>query len=1417
MAIRGKLIIIDTKKTYDSRLGKGDIPSSSIVFIKDTGQIITHGKEFGGKFGTANNQYVPVVFGNITKNLSLSSHTHSNYVQFTHKDDKSISLDWGAQYNNNTAAYLLAWNADGTKIKSITKDNLKVGYAKKADIAESVNEANVNWGGKNFVSDNGCIDACLIPELGANRFAYANPEGISIEYSTDSGITWKTYNASDAEKLALTSQGGSITLSRLTGRTCTSQDQMRITFKTKDCHVYTELHKFALFISTMGSRGSTCSIDIALESTPTDYVNIVNNQRIEGWSGWNIINVPKFTTFGNRPSQQYGRIRFTFKQQGNIYEEYLGLQVYKIQAFGGFGWETPSNLAKTGDLYSYNSAQNANFPGSVRATRFVGPADTAVKLHYSRTINGVIFDGTKNITITADPNSHTHSYTQLTGSSTIANQVICSTGTANQWTLKTLGSNAFNSTAYMPINNLLSTDVRSGGQTTSRYVNRRGQILINSVDSDTYFYLKTNYDLKADHIYTIGCRASGVGTSGVYYKFGVFGQNSKQFLTINKDGYNYAIVKCSTNISAGSFFILDDYARNCTNQRDSIILTDFTLVDGSTNTGWMFSDMDIALHSEIPTKLSQLTNDKGYITGYTNNYLTGISGSGNGVVTFTRSGLSNLTWNASHTHSGYLTSHQKTFSKIKIGTQTIEADIAQDTLTIEAGDNITITPDTTNDKIKISTPNITVNKINSGSFVKSIVQDGHSINVTYATPPVYNYYLTGVTGSGNGTVTFTRKDLTSLTWNSTHSHTLADCSGNLSISRISGDIPASRISGIINIDNLPHAALERLVIVQNDTQRLALTSTKIQNGDTVKVTDTGKMYFVKNDSLLGTASKESAFEEYTVGYAASVPWAGISGKPGTFTPSSHRHNWSEIDSKPAQATRWPSLSEVTGSDVVCTSSNSSVSVNGNTLTVKIHGTEKSLTNTTYNLVGTLNTTGLIKNGSSITNVSGYIACPIKDGIPYYKNNTYSLSSFGLSVTATELNYCSGVTSNIQDQLNTKSNSNHSHNYLPLTGGTLLGPLTLKKNTWNSIGNQVLIGGFENSAGSLSIKAVTPSISFYNSQNAKIGSLKCTTEGLVWDIQSKNYALLTSNNLKTINNQSLVGIGNISIEGIGKLYGNNNGEIFNDYAHNVASGISSHAEGINTIATNPGEHACGTYNKSNTNTIFSVGVGTASERKNAFEIIKDGDFKFKSTNSYGRLCFEDDKYLSWDSDGFTLNFPENQQLSVLGNMFVNGNISTNDVVIGGTSVNRTFTEFGREKHRFHIGATRIHRYATGETSINCMPDGTIENYLLVKNSLDQSPTFDLKLPDIEPQMIGKQITVYKPYGVGVQIQHANGPYNCYIVSMSNIESIDGISRDSSSADLNFGLNYAGYINIIAFPPHFHSSKFIWLIYRNVYSF
>lgn len=68
-------------------------------------------------------------------------------------------------------------------------------------------------------------------------------------------------------------------------------------------------------------------------------------------------------------------------------------------------------------------------------------------------------------------------------------------------------------------------------------------------------------------------------------------------------------------------------------------------------------------------------------------------------------------------------------------------------------------------------------------------------------------------------------------------------------------------------------------------------------------------------------------------------------------------------------------------------------------------------------------------------------------------------------------------------------------------------------------------------------------------------------------------------------------------------------------YTVAIGNFSHTEGIGTITNNVGEHAEGQYNKSTkTNTTYgnagntqhSIGIGTSSARKNAVEVMQNGD-------------------------------------------------------------------------------------------------------------------------------------------------------------------------------------------------------------------
>ena len=106
------------------------------------------------------------------------------------------------------------------------------------------------------------------------------------------------------------------------------------------------------------------------------------------------------------------------------------------------------------------------------------------------------------------------------------------------------------------------------------------------------------------------------------------------------------------------------------------------------------------------------------------------------------------------------------------------------------------------------------------------------------------------------------------------------------------DIDASKIkSGTIDIDRLPKGAIERMVYVKDDAARFALTTNTTQNGDTVKVTSTKKMFYVIDDTKL---SSEAGYEAYTAESASAVPWSGVTGKPATFTPEAHTHAISEV-------------------------------------------------------------------------------------------------------------------------------------------------------------------------------------------------------------------------------------------------------------------------------------------------------------------------------------------------------------------------------------------------------------------------------------------------------------------------------------------------------------------------------------------
>lgn len=93
-------------------------------------------------------------------------------------------------------------------------------------------------------------------------------------------------------------------------------------------------------------------------------------------------------------------------------------------------------------------------------------------------------------------------------------------------------------------------------------------------------------------------------------------------------------------------------------------------------------------------------------------------------------------------------------------------------------------------------------------------------------------------------------------------------------------LAADKIDGVIDISHIPQGAMERCVVVDDDTARFALTTNEVQKGDTVKVVNPSPtMYMVVDEDNLDNAA---GYVVYSAGNANSVPWSGITGKPATY-------------------------------------------------------------------------------------------------------------------------------------------------------------------------------------------------------------------------------------------------------------------------------------------------------------------------------------------------------------------------------------------------------------------------------------------------------------------------------------------------------------------------------------------------------
>ena len=117
MAISQKLIYVDTKTIFSNKLSNGEILNNSIVFIKDTGEIWTHGKYFGLSSASLNNYVTLNTDQTITGKKTIEELS-------INKDDENITP--GSVFVRNSSDNIIrriSWSNFRNKLSDLTVAN----------------------------------------------------------------------------------------------------------------------------------------------------------------------------------------------------------------------------------------------------------------------------------------------------------------------------------------------------------------------------------------------------------------------------------------------------------------------------------------------------------------------------------------------------------------------------------------------------------------------------------------------------------------------------------------------------------------------------------------------------------------------------------------------------------------------------------------------------------------------------------------------------------------------------------------------------------------------------------------------------------------------------------------------------------------------------------------------------------------------------------------------------------------------------------------------------------------------------------------------------------------------------------------------------------------------------------------------
>lgn len=499
--ITNRFIHFKTKASFTSRLGAGDIQESSVVFIQDANEIWTHGTYYkcdiseaevialinskgyiteadipsltGGAAATSG-QYVSGVTvsghnvtvtkaalptsvsgnaGTATKLATPRVIAIAGAVSGSATFDGSSNVSINSTLNGFDASKITSGTISEARLPNIPIEKLPAGALERMFVVESqtaaidaVKAGTIQEGDVVQIGNGGLMYFCI--DDAATTFGNAFKE---FTAGSATSVPWSGVTGKPSSFTPSAHNQASNTITALTGYAKSTNAAI-----TTSDTLNTALGKLETKVDITYGWGNHASAGYAKATQLANYLPLTGGTLTGGLTANNIslfdsgkTNDYNVTAKIGDPSTYSTPVRFApSSAHGHYAIQFSDADSVLFGKIGGKFVKIISDVNKAEVV-----ADSFYMGGNLVATQ-----SWVTGKGYLTSVPAQTWASITGKPSTFTPSAHTQSYTTLTGSTTTANQAIVSNGTANGWTLKTLGSLAFSSATIPTKTSQLTND-----------------------------------------------------------------------------------------------------------------------------------------------------------------------------------------------------------------------------------------------------------------------------------------------------------------------------------------------------------------------------------------------------------------------------------------------------------------------------------------------------------------------------------------------------------------------------------------------------------------------------------------------------------------------------------------------------------------------------------------------------------------------------------------------------------------------------------------------------------------------------------------------------------------------------------------------------------------------------------------------